>query len=200
MANIEKINLSLKEYCEFLENSDYHFRKNATSRMYIKDNKIWKFDDWGFFSTESAVMDYREELEQLNVNVLKELIYLEGNYLGYTISPISGFDLANPVYPHKILEYVSKDTLYDSYQKAKENLNKIGDLGFDLSEDLFDRNIMFSFDTHQFYFIDFDFWKHYKLDPKDNVKDSMMLEKIKQANETCFDQAMTWSKILEKTI
>lgn len=159
MAHIEIINLSLTNYCEFLENSDYHFRTNATSRMYIKDNKIWKFDDWGFFSTESPVIDYREELNKLNVNVLKELIYLEGNYLGYTISPINGFDL---------------------------------------SEDLFDTNIMFSFDTHQFNFIDFDFWKHYKLDPKDNIKDSMMLEKIKQANETCFDQAMT--KILEKTI
>lgn len=200
MESIEKINLSLKDYCELLGNSDYHFRNNATSRMYIKDNKIWKFDDYGFFSPESPVIDYREELKQLNANVPKELIYLEGNYAGYTISPINGFDLANPVYPFRILEYVSEATLHDSYQKAKENLSKIGDLGFYIGEDLVDRNIMFDFDTHQFYFIDFDFWKHYELDTKNNSDDFVMLDKIKRENENRLEHAMMRAKILEKIV
>ena len=200
MSQIEIIHLSLKDYCEFLGDSNYYFRNNATSRMYIKDNKIWKFDDWEFFSTESPVINYRKELERLNVNVPRELIYLEDNYVGYTISFINGFDLATPVYPLRILEFISKDALYDSYQQAKEHLNEIGELGFDISGDLNDRNIMFDFDTHQFYFIDFDFWKYYELDTQNNTEDLMMLKKIKKANEKRFEHAIVRSKILEKVI
>ena len=200
MARIEAIHLNLKDYCKLIENCDYHFRNNATSRMFIKDNKIWKFDDWQFFSVDSPVIEYRKELEQLNANVLKELIYLEENYTGYTIPFIHGFDLANPVYPLKILEYVSKDTLRNSYETAKENLNKIGMLGFDLSGDLVDRNIMFNFETRQFHFIDFHLWKHYKLDTKNNPTDLITLEKIKAANASRFEYAMEKSKILEKIV
>lgn len=198
MGKIEIINLNLKDYCNLLDNEDYHFRNNFSSRMYLKDNKIWKFDTYERFSIDSPVIDYKEELEKYDVNIPRELIYVEGKYAGYTLSFINGFDLATPTLPSKILEYTSKDTLYKSYQRAQENLSKIGELGFDISRDLFDRNIMFDFDKQRFYFIDFDDWEHYKLDVKNDLSDLIVLNTIKTRNKENFDKAINKSMILTR--
>lgn len=71
MKNIKVINLSLQDYYQILENENYYFRKNYGSTMYLIDNKIYKLLPYQQFSVDNAIIDYREELEKLNVNIPK---------------------------------------------------------------------------------------------------------------------------------
>ena len=168
-----KVKLDRVEYKENSKNLRLYNEGGAAGCIYKDEsrNKAVKIVHSDILLKKILLLSSYDELQEYNVVVPEEEVYIEGNPRGYTMEFIEGMNLIdiwmevvenNHDLSHYFEQYISNLSIHrnfmEIYLEALQNVEKISECSIYMS-DMNMSNIMFDLKKERLAFIDVDWWE-----------------------------------------